>query len=142
MTQVVLDTNVLVSGFLATRGPLSDIVTALLRNEFRLITSHHILIELERVLERPFFLEQQPQEAIDRYLTLIRRRAEIMTIDVIVHGVATQPADDQVLATAVSGRADYLVTGDRQLLVLGAYQQVKIVTPREFLDLLSLADDG
>jgi predicted nucleic acid-binding protein len=43
-----------------------------------------------------------------------------------------------ILATAVSARADYLVTGDRQLLALGEYQGVQMVTPRDFLAILSL----
>ena len=49
-------------------------------------------------------------------------------------GVATHPEDDLVLATAVSAQADYLVTRDRQLLKLGSYQGVAIVSPTEFLD--------
>ncbi len=58
-----------------------------------------------------------------------------MTIS--VQGVATHPEDDLILATAVSGGAQYLVTGDRQLLKLGNYQGVQIVTARDFLDRLS-----
>ena len=53
-----------------------------------------------------------------------------------VHGVATHPEDDLILATAVSAKADYLVTGDKKLRELGSYQGVSIVSPREFLDIL------
>ena len=53
-----------------------------------------------------------------------------------VQGVATHPEDDLILATAISGNADYLVTGDRQLLALGSYGGVRIVTPRDFLAIL------
>lgn len=55
----------------------------------------------------------------------------------VVAGVATHPEDDLVLATAISGSADYLVTGDRQLRQLGSFQGVVIVSPRTFLDLLA-----
>jgi len=50
--------------------------------------------------------------------------------------MATHPEDDLILATAASARADYLVTGDRQLLALGTFEEIAIVTPRAFLDLL------
>ena len=51
-------------------------------------------------------------------------------------GVATHPEDDQILATAVSAQAEYLVTGDKKLQQLGAYQGVRVFAPRAFLDLL------
>ncbi len=53
-----------------------------------------------------------------------------------MRGVAEDLEDDLVLATIVAGRADFLVTGDRLLREIGEYGGVRIVTPREFLDLL------
>lgn len=50
--------------------------------------------------------------------------------------VATHPEDDLILATAVAGNAEYLVTGDRQLLALGTYEGVRIVSAAEFLAVL------
>jgi predicted nucleic acid-binding protein len=63
-------------------------------------------------------------------------------ITVEVRGVATHPEDDLILATAISARADYLVTGDRQLQALGSYQGVQIVSPRQFLTILQAAEAG
>jgi predicted nucleic acid-binding protein len=48
--------------------------------------------------------------------------------------VATHPEDDLVLATAISAKAEYLVSGDTKLQRLGTYEGVKIVSPREFLE--------
>ncbi|MDE2868360.1 MAG: hypothetical protein OXN91_06935 [Chloroflexota bacterium] len=59
-----------------------------------------------------------------------------------VRGVATTPADDLILATAVAGGAGHLVTGDRQLLNLGEYRGVRIVGPRAFVDWLGAGVDG
>ena len=56
-----------------------------------------------------------------------------------VRGVATTPADDLILATAVAGEAGHLVTGDRQLRNLGEYEGVRIVGPRAFVDWLAAA---
>ncbi|MDQ3623269.1 MAG: putative toxin-antitoxin system toxin component, PIN family [Verrucomicrobiota bacterium] len=50
--------------------------------------------------------------------------------------ICRDPDDDLVLAAAVAGSCQYLVTGDNDLLVLGAFRDVKIVKPREFLNLL------
>lgn len=57
-----------------------------------------------------------------------------------VRGVADDEDDDLVLATAVAGRADYLVTGDKGLLALRKFRGVAIITPRTFLDLLLQED--
>jgi predicted nucleic acid-binding protein len=62
--------------------------------------------------------------------------ATIVEITVDVEGVATHLEDDLVLATAISGNVDYLVTLDRQLLTFGEYRGVRIVSTREFLALL------
>ena len=67
---------------------------------------------------------------------LVAAEATVVVPTVTVAGVATHPEDDRVLAAAASARADYLVTGDRQLRRLGGYEGVRILSPREFLDLL------
>ena len=60
----------------------------------------------------------------------------MLVITTSVSGVATHPEDDLVLATAISGKADYLVTGDRQLLKLQEFEDVSIVSAAEFLLIL------
>jgi predicted nucleic acid-binding protein len=62
-------------------------------------------------------------------------------VTVVVAGIATHPEDDLVLAAAVSAGADYLVTGDKQLLRIGRYEGVTIVSPRDFLTLLDKQED-
>ena len=67
---------------------------------------------------------------------LLCRRATVSKIAVSVHGIATHPEDDLILATAVSAKADYLVTGDTKLQRLGTYEAVAILNPRRFLETL------
>lgn len=55
---------------------------------------------------------------------LLEQEAVLTALTVAVHGIATHPEDDLILATALSGQADYLVTGDRQLLKLGTYHRL------------------
>ena len=83
-----------------------------------------------------YFARRLNQDQISRVLAAMADEAAITPITVTVSGVATHPEDDLILATAVSGHADYLVTGDRQLLQLGSYQGVRILSPRAFLELL------
>ena len=69
-------------------------------------------------------------------LELLEEETERVSLRVAVQGVATHPEDDLILATAVSAQADYLVTGDKQLLALGSFQGVRIVAPAAFLAIL------
>jgi len=66
----------------------------------------------------------------------LREQALLTPIIETVAGVATHPEDDLILATSLSARADNLVTGDLKLRRLGRIGGVRIVSPREFLDLI------
>jgi len=140
VTTAVLDTNVLASGFrgvlLSTSTP-GELIRDWLAGSFELIISEHILSELERTFRTRYFSQALTPEQIADALAVIRRRARLVAITVEVQGVATHPEDDPVLATAVSAAADYLVTGDRQLLRLGDYQGVAIVSPRAMAQVLA-----
>jgi uncharacterized protein len=85
---------------------------------------------------RKYPLEAAELERLRRFLESDGVR---VPISITVSGVASHPEDDLILATAVSAQADYLVTGDRQLLALGEYQGVQIVTPRDFATTLGLS---
>jgi len=76
---------------------------------------------------------------LERLHELLERDTACTTISHEVRGVATHPENDLILATAVSARADYLVTGDSKLQRLGSYQGVIIVSPRGFLDVIESA---
>jgi uncharacterized protein len=135
----VFDTNVLASGivgFLNRQSPSARLLHAWRELAFELATSEHILNELERTLARPYFRRRLTDEQVSAALTLLRSRAAVTPLTVEVHGAATHPEDDGILATAVSADADYLVTGDRKLLALTNYQGVEIASPRTFLELL------
>jgi putative PIN family toxin of toxin-antitoxin system len=137
MTRVVLDTNALASGSIAFQGTLASIIDAWRSGEFSLFVSPPILAELERTLEKPYFRQRLTVEQSSRFLVLLRRGATVSPITVQVQGVASHPSDDLVLATVISAKADYLVTGDANLQQLGSYESVTILSPREFLDLLT-----
>jgi len=144
VTTAVVDANVLVSGFVR-RNPASAavrVIDAWRAGLFTLALSDDIIAEVERTLREPYFSLRLAPKRIADDLALLRSEAIRTTATAQVHGVATHPEDDLVLAAAVSARADYLVTGDTKLLVLGTYQDVRIVGPRAFLDALEREQPG
>jgi putative PIN family toxin of toxin-antitoxin system len=134
--KVVLDTNILASGAISATGTLSTIVDAWRSGQFKVIVSVPILEELERTLQKPYFHHSLTDTQSSRFLNLLQKRATVSPITVSVHGIATHPEDDVILATAVSAKADYLVTGDSKLQHMGMYKGVAILSLRRFLDAL------
>lgn len=142
MITAALDANAIVSAVLVPLGNPARVVTAAFDGRFRLVTSGPIIVEVMRALHRNRVYRKYglaPTD-IERVRHLMEEVAVVTPLRVIVQGVATHLEDDRILATAVSGDAEYLVTGDRQLLALGTYQGVAIVTPRAFLDVLRDAE--
>lgn len=133
---VVLDTNILARGSISIGTAVAAIIAAWRAGLFTLVISTHILDELTRTLAKPYFAERISPATLAAYQSLLSL-ATLTPITVSLHRVATHPEDDLVLATAVSAAADYLVTRDRQLLKLGSYLGVAIVSPTELLEQLS-----
>ena len=138
MMQVVLDANTLASGAVApSGGTLATIIDLWQQGVFRVTLSTHILRELERTFSDPYFLNRLPAEDIVLYLAMVQSTVTVVPITEEVHNVATPPEDDLILATAVSAKVDYLVTGDSKLQQVGAYQVIKILSPLMFLETLT-----
>ena len=140
MIWAVLDANTVVSANLVEQGISAQLMRAARERRFRLVTSDAIITEVVRTLGKDRIQRKYRLTAADveRVRLLLEREAIKTPITAEVHGVATHPEDDWILATAISGRAEYLVMGDRQLQALGSYQSVKIVSPRQFADVLGL----
>jgi uncharacterized protein len=92
-----------------------------------------ILKELaERLVTKGRFTKAESQQVAQA----VRRDAELVSPTPLGKRVCRDPDDDWVLATAVAGEADVIVTGDKDLLVLKRHQGIPIVTPRGFFELL------
>ena len=133
---VVLDTNILARASISHNTAVSAIFDAWRADRFTLVLSTHIVDELTRTLAKSYFARRLSPDQHAAYHLLISTFATLVPITSSVHGVATHPEDDLVLATAVSAGAEYLVTRDRQLLQLASYQGITIASPTEFLQQL------
>jgi putative PIN family toxin of toxin-antitoxin system len=128
--RVVLDTNVLLAG-VATHGLCEALMEIVLRDH-TLISSEYILQEFERHYGGKFKASaKQTAEAIKTIRTL----AEVVEPVAVPSDACPDEDDLLVIGTAMSSDAEYLVTGDRQLLDIGNYDKIRIVSPRQFYDL-------
>lgn len=136
MITAVIDTNILASGSLAQTGSVAEIMGAIYDGRFRLAISEHILTELMRTLESPYFAQRLSAKQIATFVSLLRAIALVVTPTPGVAGVATHPEDDIILATAAAAGADYVVTGDKHLQNVGGYGAIRIIATAEFAAML------
>ena len=128
--RVFLDTNVLGAAF-ATRGLCADVLRgALTRHE--LLLGGVVLVELERALTRRLRL---PASTVEEILAFLREHEVVPKPEQPASLPVRDPADRWILASALAGRADVLVTGDRDLLDLAAQPPLRIIDPRAFWEL-------
>lgn len=135
MARVVLDTNVLVSGVIAS-GHSARILDSARQNKITLVTSPHLLAEFNDVISRRRITRKYSDAAVDAQILLDFMRASCVIVSGIPQGegVSRDQDDDFVLACAVDGEADYIVSGDPHLLDLKKYKGVLILSPREFVE--------
>lgn len=131
--RVVLDTNVLVSALITKGTPPDLLYQAWSTGWFDLVTSERQLAELTRVLAYSKLREYVRRDEAEVLLETIRSVADVVEASPEV-ALSKDPDDDAILATAIAGQADLLVTGDRShLLALKEVHGIPIVTPRQAL---------
>ena len=135
--RAVLDTNVVVSATLIRDGKEDRILRAWQREVFELVLSPQILDEMGRVLfyEKLRTARWMAEEEVAALVRSLAREAVLVPGRVQVK-VSRVPGDDKFVEAAIEGRAQYVVTGDKDLLELKTYRAVRIVTPAVFLTIL------
>ena len=130
LVKVLLDTNILISAMVFGGKP-KQILNSILEEEFLAITSPILLAELKEVLNKKF-----PQRETDFTLTIKNIEEIFRTIQPKeIINILRDDDDNRVLEAAIEGNCEYIVTGDKELLRLKSYQNVKIVTAGEVLKL-------
>lgn len=132
--RIVLDTNVLLAGMF-TRGLCEALLEVCLGGEqHEVIGSKHILSEFAEHAQAKFHV---PAERVARAATALRERMTVVTPARIPTDACRDPNDLAVLGTLVAARADCLVTGDKDLLVLKRFDGRPILTPRQCYELVA-----
>ena len=138
MPKAVLDTNILISALITPRGTPAKVLQAWRTGHFELITSLPLLLELREAISRPHIMDRYRLSLADirDFLTLLTGTAFLVTAPEVVSALLRDPDDLAVLACALAGDAEYIVTGDLDLLHLRSFEGVQIVRPLPFLQLL------
>jgi putative PIN family toxin of toxin-antitoxin system len=133
--RAVVDTNVLVSALLGSKNA-RKIVEAISRGNLIVVTSPILLSELETVLQRPKFRLVEANDSASKLLHLLKTSPGFVTPTVPVDA-CRDAKDNCVLEAAVAARADLIVTGDDDLLVLHPFRGIDIITPARLVERLS-----
>lgn len=138
--RLVLDTNILVSGLLSPKGAPAMLVGAWLDLRIELVTSVEQIEELRRVLGyaklRPYIDPGQARDFVENIEALATLAAGLPTLS-----LSPDPDDNMILATAVAGAVDAVVSGDKGgLVALGSVQGIPIWTAREAVQRLRLEE--
>ncbi|MCH8915983.1 MAG: putative toxin-antitoxin system toxin component, PIN family [Thaumarchaeota archaeon] len=133
MYRVVLDTNVLISAVISNGKP-RQLLNAVNDKKYVLVTSSEILNELAGVLRRPKF--QMNEDEIMQILFALVSSSDIKIVKSKFKVVKEDPDDDVIINTAYDGQADYIVSGDGDLLRVKKFKNIQIVTAVEMLKML------
>ena len=126
--KIVLDTNVLIAALIA-RGVCHELLEhCVLRHT--LLASDFILEETrEKLIEKFGYPADLAAEAV----TVLRSRMQVVPASKLDSPICRDPDDDNILAAALSAHCDCIITGDKDLLVLKAYEGIDIFSPHQFL---------
>lgn len=135
MIRAVIDTNLIVSYLLTQSETLSRLIGHWEQGNFAYLVSPALMNELSEVVTRPKLrrhMRGDPATLVD----LVAAEAEWTPGILTLSGVCRDPKDDSFIACAVEGNATYLVTGDADLLDMGAYQGVTMIRAVDFVNML------
>jgi hypothetical protein len=144
MMRIVLDANVLVSAVLSPDGTPARILEAWRAEQFDVVISDAIVEEIDRVLYYPKIIRRHrwSEEHMQHFLDDLAHLAVVTPGQLTLAVLANDPPDIRYLACTVEGDAADIASGDEDLLQLGIYQGIRIITPRQFLDLLREQPQG
>ena len=134
MLKAVLDANIYISSIFWELGNPHKIIKKALDKKIQAFITLEILQDVEKVMRRDF---NEPEEMIKGQISLILTYAEIVAPKDVGNAVKEDSDDDMILRCSKSINADYIVSGDRHLLKLKKFRTTKIVSPKEFMDILS-----
>ena len=139
--RVLLDANLFISFLLNPdrHSASNEVVRRAALGDFTILVPEELLGEISsRARSKLYLIERIAPDEIDEMVEILSSVAEsIPRIEDTIPAVVRDPKDDYLLAYAAVAHADYLVTGDKDLLVLEEVEEVRILTPKEFMRVLA-----
>ncbi len=138
MIRAVLDSNVLIAAIINVKSSVTqEIYQKFLGLRFTLIISPEVLEEVEDLINRARVVKRHQLTGNERKVII----SEIALLAYIVPGttqvdIVRDPDDNKIIAAGIEGRADYIISRDKDLLDLKSYQEIKIITPEKFMEIL------
>lgn len=140
MIKVVLDTNIFVSGILNCKGAPGQVLKAWQENKFVLTTSKPIIKEIKQVLNsakiQEFLIKHKVvKEDLNDFFSTLSFNALVVKPSFILDIIKEDPADNKFLECALMVKAEYIVSGVKHLLKLKMYENIKIISAYELINL-------
>ncbi|MFQ5431822.1 MAG: putative toxin-antitoxin system toxin component, PIN family [Nitrospinota bacterium] len=129
--KVVFDTNIFISAFAIPGGRAEEAITRVIEGNVQLLLSKPIVHEILNVLARKFDRDREELARVAVYFADLgkmihtKRKVKVFTDD----------PDNRIIGCALSGKAGFIVTGDKAMLRLGKFKEVEVITLKEFLKL-------
>jgi len=131
---LVIDTNVLISAIIFKGTPEKILKSIILENKFDGAISPEMLAELAKKLKFKFSF---PDELIKEWELIFKNTFKNM-LPFYNTNICRDPDDNKILDLAVFSGAKYIITGDKDLLSIGKYKDIKIITPADFFNMMGL----
>lgn len=129
--RIVVDTNVLISAIINTNSVPAQAVDRAFRDHV-LLSSPETRDEIERVINKPRLRRFCTPQALAWFKALMDETQRIVISQTVT--ACRDPMDDKFLELALNGKADILISGDKDLLSMTAFKDTRIITPAEFLN--------
>ncbi len=133
--KVVLDTNVLISALIKAGKP-RDLFNKLAKDK-QIVLSRAILEEFLDVIEDPKIAKYTSEKDVTAFLNTLKTAARIVQVKSKFKAINEDPDDDIIIQTAYDSEADYIISGDRHLLLLKQFKGIRILTVDEMLNKLN-----
>ncbi len=134
--RVVLDTNVYIAALFTPYGVPWRVLELWYEGKYELVISRPVFAELQEVLGRKKFAKRIDPLLRDALLEDLKRFATWARLKAPANVNVRDPKDLMVLGTALGGKARFVVTGDEDLLVLRSLHRVRILPPKEALEVI------
>lgn len=130
--RIIIDTNLWISFLLTSNFKKLDLI--LTDGLITLIFSENLLNEFTEVILRPKFRKYFSEEILNELLILLEPKSQLINVTTTIE-LCRDPKDNFLLELANDGKADYLITGDKDLLTLKRFEHTQIITMTDFLNL-------